>query len=145
MRRNAFRLSARHQFWLHGTIALLFLSGVLWLVFHQYLRAHGDFGETANPAEPWFLKAHGAGAMLFLLLLGTVLPGHVRRAWHARRNRFTGAVFLGVNGLLIITGYGLYYFGGEKLRPVVSALHWIVGLLFPLVLIWHIRAGRKLR
>ena len=62
------------------------------------------------------MKIHGAAAMAILVIVGTLLTGHVRFAWRARRNRGNGSLFLGVFGILTITGYGLYYAGGESLR-----------------------------
>ena len=142
---HGFGLSGRHQAWLYSSFGVLFISGVLWLVLRWFSRPHGDFGESAHPAEPWLLKAHGAGAMAALVILGTLIPGHVRRGWNANRNRFSGVELLILNGLMILTGYGLYYFGDEILRPAISAAHWITGLLFPAFLLWHIVRGRKLR
>ena len=43
---------------------------------------------------------------------------------------------------LTLTGYLLYYAGGEETRPVISILHWVLGLVVPAVLAWHIVHGR---
>jgi hypothetical protein len=145
MRRGSIRLSRRHRAWVYATFALLFLSGALWLLARFGLRTQGEFGETANPLEPWSLKLHGAAAMLFLVLLGTLLPGHVRRAWNARMSRGPGALLLGLSGVLILSGYALYYLAGEEIRWIVSPLHWVVGLLLPAGLAWHVWEGRRLR
>jgi hypothetical protein len=103
----------------------------------------GEFGEQPHPAEPWSLKLHGAAAMAILVILGTLLPTHVRFAWHARRNRPNGIMLISVFAFLILTGYGLYYFGDERLRSWTSCLHLVVGLALPLALILHIRSGRR--
>jgi len=59
-------------------------------------------------------KVHGAAAMAILVLIGMLLSAHVRFAWRARRNPGNGSLFLGTFGILTITGYGLYYAGGER-------------------------------
>ena len=74
------------------------------------------------------MKIHGAAAMAILVLVGMLLTGHVRFAWRARRNRGNGSPFLGSFGILTITGYGLYYAGGESLRAWTSWIHLAVGL-----------------
>jgi hypothetical protein len=145
MRRGSVRLSRRHRAWVYATFALLFLSGALWLVARFGLRGQGEFGETVSPLEPWSLKLHGGAAMLFLVLLGTLLPGHVRRAWNARMSRGPGILLLGLSGVLILSGYALYYLAGEATRWIVSPLHWVVGLLLPVGLAWHVWEGRRLR
>jgi len=84
--------------------------------------------------------------MAALLLFGTLLPLHIRRGWRARVNRGTGVVMVAAFCLLIATGYGLYYAGGEQLRRATALAHDALGLGLPLLLVWHIvrgRAGRK--
>jgi hypothetical protein len=91
------------------------------------------------------MKIHGAAAMAILVLVGMLLNGHVRLAWGARRNRGNGSLFLGAFGLLTITGYGLYYVGGESLRAWTSWTHLAVGLALPLLLVLHIWLGKRTR
>lgn len=143
MRRNSSKLSRRHKTWLASVTSLLFVSGAAWAWLHYFARSAGEFGEVANPAEPWMLKAHGAAAFAMLVMLGTLLPLHVRFGWHARRNRWSGAGMLGFLGLLTITGYGLYYIGGEHLRAWTSWLHLGLGLALPVMLAVHIWRGKK--
>ena len=136
------RLSHGHRRWVYWSGALLLVSGILWLVFHYFLRVHGELGEAPHPLESWWLRFHGAAAMLVLLVLGSLLPVHVRRGWHQRRNLLAGMVLGTAALLLIASGYALYYFGGEEARPWISAFHWVLGLgALPLV-VWHIWRGR---
>ena len=139
------RLSHGHRRWVYWSGAALFASGTLWLVFHYFLRKHGEFGETPHPLEVWWLRLHGAFAMLALIVTGSLLPIHVRRGWHQRKNLLAGTVVVAILVLLIASGYALYYYGGEEARPLISAFHWIVGLGAPLMLIWHISRGRDTR
>ena len=80
-----------------------------------------------------------------LVILGTLIPLHLRRGWVAGRNRFSGVAFTCICGLLVVTGYALYYVGSETLRNWASYLHIAVGLGAPLALTWHIWRGRKTR
>jgi hypothetical protein len=45
--------------------------------------------------------------------------------------------------LLTLTGYLLYYAGGEESRAVISITHWLTGLLVPALLTWHVLSGRS--
>jgi hypothetical protein len=139
------RLSGGHKRWVYRVSYVVFLTGVLWLVFHYFLRQQGEFGETAHPLEVWWLRLHGAGAMGALLIVGSLLPIHVRTGWHQSRNLALGIGLLALTSILILTGYALYYFGGEELRPILSILHWAVGLVAAAVLVWHVRRGRAIR
>jgi len=137
------RLSTGHRWWIYWSSAALFATGALWLLFHHFVRTHGQFGETAHPLEIWWLRLHGGCAMLMLIVLGSLLPVHVRRGWHLRKNLLAGWT-LGLLALLLIaSGYALYYVGNEMTRPWISALHWALGLGAPLVLTWHVWRGRR--
>lgn len=139
------RLGEWHQAYLYGMGTILILSGALWLLFHYYVRIPGEFGPTLHPLEPWMLSVHGISAAGLLIGFGSVLPGHVRRAWRAARNRITGSVFFGVMLALIVTGYLLYYVGNETARSFLSIFHWVVGLGLPVLAGWHIWRGRVWR
>jgi hypothetical protein len=137
------KLSTGHRRWIYWSGTALFISGALWLLFHYFVRTHGQFGETAHPLEVWWLRLHGGFAMLVLVVIGSLLPVHVRRGWHQRKNLLAGWI-LGVLALLLIaSGYALYYIGDEMTRPWISALHWVLGLGAPLVLAWHVWRGRR--
>jgi hypothetical protein len=98
-----------------------------------------------HPAEPWLLKAHGAAAMVSLIVLGTLLIVHVKRGWQSKLNRGSGTGLLSVFGVLIVSGYALYYVGEERFRALASNIHLWVGLALPAVLIAHIVLGHRLR
>ena len=136
------RLSHGHRNWVYWSGTLLLASGLLWLLFHYFLRVHGEFGDSPHPLESWWLRLHGGAAMLVLVVLGSLLPVHVRRGWHQRRNLLPGIVLSSAALLLIASGYALYYFGGEEARPWISAFHWVLGLGALPVVLWHIWHGR---
>jgi cbb3-type cytochrome oxidase subunit 3 len=127
---------------LYAVLALVFLSGVAWAYWNYFVTSPGDF-EMA--AKAWAMKVHGAAAMAVLVLIGMLLNAHVRFAWRARRNRANGSVFLSAFAVLIVTGYGLYYAGGERLRAWTSWIHLAIGLVLPILLLIHIFLGRRTR
>jgi len=43
--------------------------------------------------------------------------------------------------ILSLSGYFLYYLSDESLREITSMLHWILGLVFPLVAGIHVWRG----
>lgn len=139
------RLSRGHIRWVYWSCALLFGTGALWLVFHYFLQVHGEFGDRPHPLEIWCLRLHGGAAMLVLIVLGSLLPIHIRRGWHQRKNIPAGVTLTTIALVLIASGYALYYFGDEEARSVISAAHWVIGLTTPIVIVWHIWTGRGQR
>jgi len=142
-RLDTIRLGSWQEGAVYAATALLFLTGIVWLGAHYFLATPGDYGPTIHPAEPWMLRFHGAAAMLDLVVYGSLLPIHVRRAWSLRRNIPLGIGVLSLMAGLTITGYLLYYAGDEDTRPIYSAVHWIIGLVVPLALLLHVVTGRR--
>jgi len=136
------RLKHLQRYFLYAVLALLFLSGIAWACSTYLAASPPDF--EAN-LKTWAMKIHGAAAMAVLVLIGMLLTGHIRFAWRARRNRANGSIFVTVLALLVITGYGLYYAGGERLRAWTSWIHLAVGLALPIFLLFHISLGKRTR
>ena len=141
-RPDSIRLKRLQRYFLYAVVTLLFFSGVAWTYWNYLAVSPGDF-ETS--AKTWAIKIHGAAAMAILVLIGMLVSGHVRFAWRAGRNRANGSVFLSAFAVLTVTGYGLYYAGGERLRAWTSWIHLAVGLALPILLLIHIFLGRRTR
>ena len=91
----------------------------------------------------WLLKTHGGAAMGSLIVFGWLIPSHLQIGWKKRQNRLPGSLITAAYLLLALSGYGLYYFGGETLRSLTVWAHCIIGICFPALLAWHIWMGRK--
>ena len=111
------------------------------MYFHYFVRIEGEFGQIHHPSEPVMLTVHGLSAALMMIGFGTVMPGHIARAWKMNRNLWTGIIFFTLMTLLSLSGYFLYYLSDESLREMTSMLHWILGLVFPLVAGIHVWRG----
>lgn len=135
-------MSQRHRWTLYTVNLILFLSGALW-AWIQHLDEAGQASENIRRWKSRLLTVHGWSAMSFVLLLGTLLSGHVRRSWHARKNRKNGALLLTIIGSLTLSGYALYYMGDEHWRMAVSRVHLWLGIALPIFLILHIWFGRQ--
>lgn len=144
MRHRGFQLG-RHQRWLlYLSFVTLLLSGLVWAWLHRLDEAT-TAGSSWRGWTPRLMTAHGGAAVGFVLLLGTLLPGHVRNSWRAGRNRSNGVFFLSAVSVLTITGYALYYLGNEIARALCSDIHFWLGAALPLLLGLHIRSGRFAR
>jgi len=130
------------RYFLYAVFVLLFVSGAVWAYWNYLVPESRNFELSA---KAWAMKIHGAAAMAILVLVGMLLTGHVPFAWRARRNRGNGSFFIGTFAILTITGYGLYYTGGERLRAWTSWIHLAVGLALPLLLLLHIWLGKRTR
>jgi len=142
MKRRGLQLSRRHRLTLYTASLVLFLSGVGWAWIH-HLDEAGKAGDDLVRLKQWLIAIHGFSAMVFVLLLGTLLFSHVRRAWHARKNLKNGVFFLTAINLLTLSGYALYYLGDENWRKAASNFHLWLGAVAPALLVLHIWLGRR--
>lgn len=145
MRHNGIRLDFAHRVWLACTFTTTFVTGTVWWVLHNWFQSKGEFGLAPHPAEYWLIRLHGGAAMITLILIGTLLTTHIKRAWQARRNRRSGGLLLALNVLLSLTGYMLYYTGGESFRTLASNSHLALGFALPVLLTLHIVFGSSTR
>lgn len=137
-------LGRRRRWLLYLIGSGVWLSGGLWLVFHYFLVKQGEFGPTVHPLEPWWLRLHGLFAFASLWIFGLLWGVHISKLWPGKRKKWSGGLLTGFCILLIVTGYLLYYVGDDRLRPSVSKIHWISGLICPALFVWH-RLHRKQR
>jgi hypothetical protein len=142
MKRHGLQLRRSHRHILYAACLALFISGAAW-AWLQHLDEAGQAGDELARLKQPLIAIHGFSALAFVLLLGTLLVGHVRRAWHARKNRKNGVFFLAAIGLLTLSGYALYYIGDERWRAWTSNAHLWLGVLAPALLILHIWHGRR--
>jgi len=145
MLREGICLSRRHKRLLYAICGALWATGALWLLFHYFLRVPGEFGDTPHPLEPWWMRLHGFAAMLSLLMLGSLMRGHIRVGWNIGRNRLSGAVLVAAGVTLVATGWGLYYVSSEIARPVISIIHWMIGLSSAVAVAAHVYAAGRAR
>jgi len=130
---------------LYVVSALLWISGAAWLYF-SYFASDGASLGTPGRAPALLPELHGAAAMAFLLVFGTLLPQHLPNGWHHKRQRPSGLSLVVTCAILVLTGWGLYYLSDESLRTATRVTHSILGILLPLAMAAHVwRARRRSR
>ncbi len=119
----------------------LWLTGILWLIFHYFLMQQTPFGLEPHPLEHWWLSLHGLFAFLALWVLGWLWGRHIIWGWKAKRYRLTGGLLFVILVVLVISGYFLYYPPNDSVLPIIAVLHWSIGLAvliqFLLHRYWH--------
>ncbi len=145
MSRVALHFPRRAKALLYGNLLLSLASGTSWFALHRWYRAEGEFGPEPSKLEPWLMKVHGASAFLAMIGFGYLLASHVHVGWRSKRNRAFGVALVSIIGGLVLSGYLLYYSGGEDFRDVMGWIHVALGLAFPCVLAGHIIIGHQRR
>jgi hypothetical protein len=108
--------------------ALLWLSGVVWLVLHYAFAQSSPFGPLPNPREPALMRVHGVLAVGAVFLLGWITAAHVKERWQSARKRLSGLTVAASAAVLAVSGYALYYTTGSP-HTAAALLHEGLGVL----------------
>jgi hypothetical protein len=124
--------------------ALLWLSGLVWLVLHYAFAQSSPFGALPNPWEPVLMRAHRVLAVGAVFLLGWITAAHVTERWPSARKRFSGLTLAASAAVLAVSGYGLYYTTGSP-HAAAALIHEGLGALSLLAGLAHWWWRRPLR
>jgi hypothetical protein len=147
MTRHTNRLPGWHRLTLYTSGAVLLASGLLWLALHYSVG--GGAGGLPHPLEAWAMRLHGLAAFAGLFVLGVIAGSHIPHGWRmSGRQRWapqrgTGLMLALLGGALVLTGYLLYYFAPETVRPALGWLHTGVGLAMGAALAVHQRSKSR--
>ena len=143
MRRHAHRLPRWQRLTLYLSGASLLLSGTVWLALHYGVGAGA--GGLPHPFEAWTMRLHGLAAFGAIFVLGVLAASHIPQGWRMSRRRgwarqrALGAVLCASGAALVATGYALYYFAPESIRPALGWVHSVAGALMAVFLGLHRR------
>jgi len=106
------------------------LSGIAFLLGHEFHISRPFMGNRN------VLIIHGVSAAIALIAFGTVLPFHIKAGLKAKKNLISGISQLVLLVILVITAMLLYY-GPEEAHEGSELTHWVLGLIFFIIFIFH--------
>jgi cytochrome b subunit of formate dehydrogenase len=137
----------RYFLWLLGIVSTL-------LVISGLALTPGMFELRLEWEVPWTLPSgwrsvaaglHGFCTMAVLLMVGALLPLHVRAGLRLARNFVSGILLLTALAILALTGWTIYYVINEELSKVGSIVHLLTGIAVLVPATIHVVRGLKLR
>jgi hypothetical protein len=137
-----FRLTSFQKSLIFGSVSLMTLSGLAWIAVQWRFSSESDL-IAALPALKWLIKIHVVAALVSLVALGTLLVLHVPKGWRQTYNKRSGVVNLSSWLALSVSGYLLWYGPQDALRDWVAWSHWLLGVLFPLSICFHLWSRRS--
>lgn len=133
---SSIRLPTTQRWATYSVLVVVGLSGLAWSLLHDVLQWGWMLSERR------LLITHGVSAAITLVVVGGLLPLHIRLALRVKRNIRSGITALTLMALLGSTGILLYY-GGEDWRDGVRWTHIILGTVACLAVPIHVWLGRK--
>ena len=140
---SSVRPSPQLRLLINAGLTGLWLSGGAWLICRYFLRISGEWGPEPNPAEPWWMRLHGAFGLLIVWAFGLLWGQHIISAWATGRRRVSGGLLFSWLVAMILTAYLLVWGTDDGLFAIVSPIHWGLGLAAPAVYLAHRFMRRK--
>jgi hypothetical protein len=143
MTRGAHRLVAWQRLLLYVAGVLLLVSGAGWLVLH--LARASD--ALPSPFEAWSMRIHGLAAFAVIFVFGALAAAHIPQGWRIshrwrwERQRGSGVALCVLAATVALTGYLLYYFAPEAVRPALGWLHSGLGTAMAVIVAAHRRGA----
>lgn len=114
-----------------SALSICSLSGIVYLLGHDFQISRQSLGNHS------VLALHGITSALALMAFGAVLPFHIKAGLKAWKNIISGISQLLFLAILVISALFLYY-GSEELHDGSKLVHWVLGLIFFIIFIFHI-------
>jgi purine-cytosine permease-like protein len=131
------KMPAWQRWFTISTLIICSISGIAFLMGHEFQISRQTLGAHS------VLALHGIASALALIAFGAVMPFHIKAGLKAWKNLISGISQLLFLAILVITALLLYY-GPEELHDGSKLVHWVLGLVFFIIFIFHI-SNRSIR
>ena len=124
----------------------LSLSGIIWCVFHYFIRESNKIMFYHHPLEHKVLVVHGIFGYIFIFVFGFIWNIHIKK-WLSAKNKNikSGIIMIVIFLLLSVTGLMLYYSSCEKIQQYSKITHIVLGIFCILVFLIHILKVKSLK
>lgn len=133
-------MSRWQQLWLHVSVALTALTGIVFAVMKYLLKSDDEFSVVNHPLQPHMLAAHVVIAPLLLFVLGWTFANHMvpKFRFGDGKNRITGIASMALIVPMTLSAYLLQVATNETLRQAMAIAHWIASGIFVVAYVVHL-------
>jgi hypothetical protein len=132
--------------WLHLTVALTAITGVVFAVMKYWMKSGDEFSVVNHPWQPHMLAIHVVVAPALLFILGWAFSNHMLpkyRFGDHDKHRGTGIAAMALIVPMALSAYLLQVSTNETLRTAMAWAHWITSGVFLLAFLIHWVIGRS--
>ncbi|HET8799012.1 MAG TPA: hypothetical protein VFO89_15065 [Thermoanaerobaculia bacterium] len=126
--------------WLHVSIALTTITGVVFAWMKYFVKGTDEFAVVNHPMQPHLLAAHVVVAPLALFILGWTFSNHMlpKYRFGNGKKRMSGVLSMIVIAPMALSAYLLQIATNETLREAMAVAHWITSGVFAIGYILHL-------
>ena len=133
--------------WSFGLLTLVVsITGVAYCWMKYFMVTDDPFAVVNHPWQPGMLAIHIVASPWLLLVFGILMNSHIMRKLRVSGmpNRKTGYLSLGTFFTMAASGYLLQVVTGDRVLPVLVAVHVASGVIFSGAYFSHLVIGLRL-
>jgi hypothetical protein len=132
--------------WLHVSIALTALTGVVFAAMKYFMKSSDEFAVVNHPLQPHMLAAHVVIAPIALFVLGWTFSNHMLPKYRfSEEHRKSGISSMLLIAPMALSAYLLQIATNETLRQAMAIAHWVTSGAFIVGYTVHLILGRRRR
>lgn len=133
-------MSRAQLVWLHLSLALTAITGIVFAVMKYFLRSADEFSAFNHPMQPHMLALHVVVSPLALFILGWTFSNHMvpKLRFGDGRNKRSGLASMWLILPMALSAYLLQVTTGESIRQAMAVAHWVSSGLFVIGYVVHI-------
>jgi len=137
-------VSRTQRLWLHGSVALATLTGVVFAIMKYFMKSADEFAVANHPWQPYMLAAHVVIAPALLFILGWTFSNHMlpKLRFGDGTRRRSGLASMALIAPVAVSAYLLQIATNETLRNAMAVTHWITSGVFVIAYAWHLLSSR---
>ncbi len=127
-------MSRLQLIWLHGSLGLTTVTGVVFAVMKYFLKSTDEFAVVNHPLQPHLLALHVVVAPLALFILGWTFSNHMlpKYRFGNGKKRRSGVLSMLLIAPMVLSAYLLQIATNESLREAMAIAHWVSSGVFVL-------------
>jgi hypothetical protein len=127
-------------------LALLFATGVILIPGALELRLEWELPmRLPGGSRILVAAAHALAAFASLLVIGALIPMHMRSGLRRQRSVYSGISLIALFASLAVSGLAIYYVSSETWSVWSSISHLGIGLALVIPMAVHALKGRRIR
>jgi uncharacterized membrane protein YidH (DUF202 family) len=140
-------MSRLQLFWLHLSIGLTAITGVVFAVMRYFLESTDEFSVVNHPLQPHMLSIHVVAAPIALFLLGWTFSNHMvpKHRFGDGQNARTGLASMWLIAPMTLSAYLLQISTNDTVRQAMAVAHWVTSGVFVVSYVVHLVIGRRIR
>ena len=125
-------MSRLQLFWLHVSLALTTITGIVFAVMKYFMKSPDEFAVANHPWQPHMLAAHVVIAPLLVFVLGWTYSNHMlpKMRFGDGTNRKSGLAMMWILAPMVFSAYLLQIATNDSLRQAMAIAHWISSGVF---------------